>query len=257
MTGKDSAHGRKIPVLVMAVFSLIVVCAWRVLQNSENDDPGNLSSAFPGQSEFTDLSTARRAAQRGDYEAALQEVDHIIESQPDSVPANLLKSELLFRLYRADEMRPVLGNILRQAPDHFEAHANLAFALRFSGELDEAEKHVDWCLSRRPDFLPVARIKAEIYRDRGDADRALLEVHHILKMHPNDVDTRILEAELMMYQREFEAAYQSLKPYSGSSQHNHRLMALMAQLCQLIGKDAEAAEYRDRLNDLKIAPPTH
>ena len=255
MTKEETRHDWKTPVGVATAMMLVGTIAWSTFQApGEQEQPESLtvkSDQIERNEEVILLTLARQAAEQGYYETALQHIDQVTDIQPDSIPANLLKAELLFRLYRADEMRPALENILRQDSEHFEAHANMAFALRFSGELDEAEKHVDWCLLRRPDFLPILRIRAQIFRDGGDSNRALTEIQSVLKSHPDDIESRILEAEILMYQRDFKAAYQSLKPISTVAPRNHRVAALMSQVCQLLGKKTEATEFRAILNDQK------
>jgi predicted Zn-dependent protease len=213
--------------------------------------------------ELWELSKARRMAERGDFETALQHADNAAamlskatgsstdsdrSSQPDSIAVSLLQSELLFRLHRTDEMVSPLETVLQLDPDHFEAHANLAFALRFCGMLDEADQHVQWCLERQPDFLPVRRIQAEILRDRGDAESALRLVRELLLAAPRDLDCHLLQAELLMYGREFELAYQNLSPLDYQFRSDHRFASTMAQLCRVTGRTEKAAEYDAVLN---------
>lgn len=241
--------------ITAAVIVSFFIIWWNVRDHLELDSDGsrtseeNRSAAL--REVLIELALGRRAAEQQDYEAALLHIDRATVLEPDSISANLLKGELLFRLHRADEMPHALEAVLRIDPDHFEAHANMAFSLRYSGRLDEAEEHVKWCLSRQPDFLPVRRIRAEIFRDRGDTDRALSEIREVLKSHSADLESRLLEAELLMYNRDFEAAYRSLSPLSATSRQHHRFAALMAQLCQLLGKDAESAVYRDILHTMQ------
>lgn len=255
MTKKENRPYWKTTVGITGTITAAAAIALSTFQNPGEEDsiqpPPVTDASFIDDEVITKSLLARNAAERGEFEAALEYIDQAVNADPEDIPANLLKAELLFRLYRADEMRPVLEGILRQDPEHFEAHANMAFALRFSGELDEAEKHVEWCLLRRPDFLPILRIRAEIFRDRGDSNRALTEIRTVLKTHPDDVDARILEAEILMYQRDFEAAYRCLSPLSEVARRNHRIAALMAQICQLIGKPTEATEYRAILDSHK------
>ncbi len=247
----------RLGIVAAAILATTMICL--TFQDRDAHNKATSSSTKSNRNRLSEdviqLSLARRAAERGDSETALQHVDQVTQIQPDSIPANLMKAELLFRLFRTDEMRPALENILRQDPEHFEAHANMAFALQYSGELDEAKKHVDWCLLRRHDFLPVLRMRAEILRDQGDSVRALAEVRSILEIYSHDIATHLLEAEILVYQRDFEAAYLSLQPLSEASHQSPRLAALMAQICQLLGKEAEAIQFRAVLDKQKQEKP--
>ena len=245
-------------VLLIAVTSAVV---WRVFKK-----PLARTASRPVElrENLWELSKARRAAERGDFEAALQHADDAAamlsktadssgdsyrSSQSGHIAVYLLQSELLFRLHRTDEMLQPLETVLQLDPDHFEAHANLAFALRFCGMLDEADQHVQWCLERQPDFLPVRRIQAEILRDRGDSESARKMVRELLLAAPRDLECHLLQAELLMYGREFELAYQNLSPLDQQFRLDHRFASTMAQLCRVTGRNEKAIEYDAVLND--------
>ena len=251
-----------IQVILIAITGVVV---WRVFSKpSARTASRTASRPVELREDLWELSKARQAAERGDFEAALQHADDAAAmmsktavssgdsnrtSQSDSIAISLLQSELLFRLHRTDEMLEPLETVLQLDPDHFEAHANLAFALRFCGMLEEADQHVQWCLERQPDFLPVRRIKAEILRDRGDSESALRSVHELLLAAPRDLECHLLQAELLMYGREFELAYQNLLPLDDHFRPDHRFASTMAQLCRVTGRNDKAIEYDAVLSD--------
>ena len=252
--------------LVLAILIAITgAVVWRVFSKpSARTASRTASRPVELREDLWELSKARQAAEQGDFETALQHADNAAAmmsktavssgdsnrtSQSDSIAISLLHSELLFRLHRTDEMLQPLETVLQLDPDHFEAHANLAFALRFCGMLDEADQHVQWCLERQPDFLPVRRIKAEILRDRGDSESALRSVHELLLAAPRDLECHLLQAELLMYGREFELAYQNLSPLDQQFRRDHRFASTMAQLCRVTGRNDKAIEYDAVLND--------
>lgn len=245
-------------IILIAITGAVV---WRVFRKPS---ARTVSRSVELREDLRELSKARRAAERGDFEAALQHADTAAAilskatgsssdsnraNQSDSIAISLLQSELLFRLHRTDEMLEPLETVLQLDPDHFEAHANLAFALRYCGMLDEADQHVQWCLERQPDFLPVRRIQAEILRDRGDSKSALEKVRELLLAVPRDLDCHLLQAELLMYGREFELAYQNLLPLDEQFRLDHRFASTMAQLCRVTGRTEKALEYDAVLNE--------
>lgn len=269
MTPPDQSSGNKshavfvrtisvclIPAILIAITGVVV---WRVFSKpSARTASRTASRPVELREDLLELSKARRAAEQGDFETALQHTDNAAAmmsktafssgdsnrtSQSDSIAICLLQSELLFRLHRTDEMLSPLETVLQLDPDHFEAHANLAFALRFCGMLDEADRHVQWCLERQPDFLPARRIQAEILRDRGDAEAALRSVRELLLAAPRDLDCHFLQAELLMYGREFELAYVNLLPLDDHFRRDHRFASTMAQLCRVTGRNEKAVEY--------------
>lgn len=201
----------------------------------------------------TMLARARADAGQKDYRVAMEHADRAIALRPRRVEPYLLKSELLFRLHRSDEMIPLLQRAIALEPARFEAHANLAYALRYAGRLDDAEREARWCLERRPKFVPALRILAEIHRDRGDLDPAMAELQRALKINPHDLDSGLLHADLLLYQRQYQAAYDRLRPLLQDHPQNYRLLAALERTARLTGRPEEAVRYRSRLQKLRTA----
>jgi tetratricopeptide (TPR) repeat protein len=193
------------------------------------------------------MTLARADAEKKEYRSALDHADRAIALHPENVDAYLLKSELLFRLHRSDEMIPWLQQAIKLAPARFEAHANLAYALRYAGRLDDAEREVHWCLKRRPKFVPALRILAEIHRDRGDLKQAMAELKRALEIDPHDLDAGLLESNLLLHQRNYQAAYDRLVPLLQRHPRNRRVLAAIERAARLTNRPDEASRYRERL----------
>jgi len=144
-------------------------------------------------------------------------------------------------------MIPWLKRAIKLEPERFEAHANLAFALRYAGRLDDAEREVRWCLQRKPRFVPALRIQAEIHRDRGNLQQAADELQRALAIDPRDLDSGLLQANLLLYERKYEAAYGRLVPLLQRHRRNRRVLAALERAARMTGRADEAARYRDRL----------
>jgi tetratricopeptide (TPR) repeat protein len=236
-------------LLAGVVAAVFAVRAWRQAPPASDGTAASQPSgeAAGADEAATELTKARSDAERKDYRSALDHVDRAIELRPQAVDGYLLKSELLFRLHRSDEMIPWLKRAIQLDPQRFEAHANLAYALRYSGRLDEAEREVRWCLQRRPRFVPAVRIQAEIQRDRGNLKQAADELRRALEIDPHDLDSRLLQANLLLYQRQYEAAYRRLVSLRPSHPRNRRVLAALERAARMTGRPDEAARYRDEL----------
>lgn len=212
-------------------------------------EPGTATGKLTDNSRDVQLQLVqcRRAAARGDFKVALQHADKALLRAPESVEALLLRAELLYQLHRADEMIGPLRQVLRQDPARFEAHANLAYALRFAGQLDAAEQEARWCLESQPEFVPALRLLAEVQRDRGQIQDAMASIRQARALAPDDLDSGLLQAELQLYHRDFESAYQTLQPLLAPHTGNHRLLSALSRACQLTGRDREARQYRAQL----------
>ena len=200
------------------------------------------------------LQNARQAAAQGELHQALQSCDAALQlTSADRIEANLLKADLLFRLHRHTEMRQPLEYVLQQDPDHAAAHAMLAHSLRLTGDLETALTHVHWFFTHQPEFLPARRIHAEVLRDQGETDRAIQEIRDVIALGSTEPDSHLLLAELLMYQRRFDEALNGLLPLQDVFALNHRYVATMARLCQVLNRDDDAAHYRMVLEQLRRA----
>ncbi len=234
----------------IALLTIVVVCGSVLIvlrADPEGKSAGSQSAGDDQRQAKLLLAQARLASGRGDFERSLEYAEQAIQSGADGIDPHVLKAELLFRLHRSDEMIPSLRFVLSVEPDHFESHANLAYALRFCGELDEAEVEARWCLQQQPDFTAARRILAEVQRDRGDVDAALAELEVALNDSPQDLDSRLLHADLLMYHREFEAAWQSLMTLEPGLRSNHRILAALIRACQFTQRESLAEQYRQQL----------
>ncbi|MFM8478356.1 MAG: tetratricopeptide repeat protein [Planctomycetaceae bacterium] len=200
------------------------------------------------------LQNARQAATYGDWLKALRFCEAALQlPSPDNVDANLLKADLLFQLHRHTEMQPPLELVLQQDPNHATAHTMLAHSLRLTGDLETALTHVNWCLTHQPHFLPARRMHAEILRDQGETDRAIHEIRDVIALGNAELDSHLLLAELLMYQRRFDEALKGLLPLRDAFASNHRYVAAMARLCQVLNHHDDAAHYRTVLQQLRHA----
>jgi tetratricopeptide (TPR) repeat protein len=256
-TQRPSMERVLIPGIAVSILIIAAVLFWmrRAADTASATTDTGTTDVAKDREFRTELGLARRAAEREDFQKALQYCDAALQMSPDNIEANLLKADVLFRLHRPDEMRAVLERVLEQDAEHFEAHAILAHALRLSGELDAAAEHVEWCLTQRPDFLPARRMKAEILRDRGETEKALEEIRQAIADGSAELDSHLLLAELLMYERRFEDAYAGLAPLASSFESNHRYAATMARLCQVLNRTDEANRYRAVLEQLKAGMP--
>lgn len=159
----------------------------------------------------------------------------------------LLLAEVLDELGRTAESVAPLQQALARNQNDYAIRANLAYALQFAGQLKEAQEHVDWCLQRKPNDVSLLGIQAAVHRAEGRYEQALSVVRRATELQPDHLHNRLLEADLLIYQREGDAAYRILKPLLNRHPNDRPLLAALARAAAISGRREEAAEYQQRI----------
>lgn len=181
---------------------------------------------------------------------ALPHAERALELKPERVDSYLLYAEILDNLHRVEEMIAPLENAVRLDAQRLEAHANLAYALHYSGRLEDAEREARWCLERQPRLATIRGLLARIERDRGRHDAALAEVRRALDVAEDDVELRILEAELLIYAGDHESAYTRLLPLLDVHRRYRPFLATLSRAALLSGRHAAARGFEVELRSL-------
>lgn len=181
------------------------------------------------------------------YDESLPWVQQAACLQPDRARTWLLQAEVLDHLKRPGDMLQPLRKAIQLDPDLYPAHANLAYALRFSGLLEEAETEARWCLARQAEDILVRRWLAMILRDRGQYDAAMNEIRLAIAGSPTDVDCRIVEAELLLFRREAEGAYNVLMPLYHVHSNRRDYLSSLASAAAMSGRREESRRYQQEI----------
>lgn len=162
----------------------------------------------------------------------------------------LLLAEVLDNLNRPGEMVPPLQEAVKLDAGLYAAHANLAYALHVSGRLGEAEAEAFWCLKRNPNDIDVRRWLAMTLRDRGDHDAAFEQVKLALEKAPGDVDCQIVSADLLLFRRDAQQAYDSLKPLYPEHANRRDFLGSLARASAMCGRREESRRYQQEIVQL-------
>ena len=181
------------------------------------------------------------------YDESLPWVQQAARLQPDRARTWLLLAEVLDHLKRPGDMLQPLRKAIQLESDLYPAHANLAYALRFSGSPEEAETEARWCLARQPEDILVRRWLAMILRDRGQYDAAMKEIRLAIAGSPTDVDCRIVEADLLLFRREAEAAYNVLMPLYRVHSNRRDYLRSLASAAAMSGRREESRRYQQEI----------
>lgn len=186
-----------------------------------------------------------------DFERAVEHARQSRRLNPRSVESCLLEAEASDDLQRPADMIEPLETALQLDPDLPQAHLNLAYALELIGRAADAKPHVDWFLTRYPRSVGGLRIRAVVERSLGKNDAALAAVRRALELSPGHLDCHLLQAELLLFDRQAAAAYDSLKPLDATWGFDRRFLSLFLRAASLSRQTEAARELQLRLQRLQ------
>jgi predicted Zn-dependent protease len=160
------------------------------------------------------------------------------ELKPDRIQTWLLIAEIYDDQGHPNEMISPLRRALVIDPQLLEAHLNLSYALVWSGATSEGRQEAEWCLARDSANVAARRLLALCERDDGHPEEALVEIRRALESAPDDLECRLVEAQILLFLRRGDEALLRLKPLLPKYANERRLQNLAAR--------AAAAANRER-----------
>lgn len=185
-----------------------------------------------------------------DFEQALDHGKRCRDLSPNQPEVLLLIAEALDELKRPEQMIEPLEAALKLNPNLEQAHLNLAYSLQLAGRHDEAREHADWFLSRFSNVAAAHRISAQIERSRGQHEAALAAVRRSLKIQPRNLESGLLEVELLLFLRRFDEGYERSTKLAEQLGDERRLLTVQARAALLAGHKETATRLQDRLSRL-------
>lgn len=185
------------------------------------------------------LEDVRRAFLDGDLGRAVALADTLLASRADDIEARSLRANARIKMGELDRAIEDLEVLQRQLPDDPRFQRALATALNTrgsrrlrAGQLEEARHDLMDALVLLPDHTPAMFNLALLQRAQGDPQRAVATLTRLLEVHPDDIEARLLVAELLL-RSDVEAATRWLTPLPESLPPDLRLRA--AQVCARAG----------------------
>jgi len=196
------------------------------------------------------LSLAELYFRNQKSEAALPFAVKAAGIAPDRAQTFLLLAEIHDEMLHPEKMIEPLQQAIRLEPDFYEARLNLAYAYNKTGQPALAEEQARWCLGVNPREVAALRILALAARDQGDFEAAKQHLKTASQIEPRNLDCRILEADLLLYERKPQEAYERLRELYDSQQQTVRYLGALARAAASAGKRDEARELHQRVAEL-------
>jgi tetratricopeptide (TPR) repeat protein len=136
-----------------------------------------------------DLKDARLRWLKGNYEEAQADYEELLKNARLRSPASVGLSKALASQGEYDKALAVVNKALAALPKDADLLARKAELLHLRGRWDEADKAADAALAVQDTHLLARWVKAQLYRDRGQTDKAEAEVKRIMRFYGARVDT--------------------------------------------------------------------
>jgi predicted Zn-dependent protease len=201
------------------------------------------------------LSLAELYYRTDRFTKALLFAKRATQLQSNRAQSWLLLAEVLDNLNRPGEMLQPLQEAVKLDADLYAAHANLTYAYYVFGRLDEAEVEALWCLRKHPNDIVVRRWLAMTLRDGGEHDAAFQQVNLALAKSPGDVDCHIVAADLLLFRRDAQQAYDSLKPLYPKHADRRDFLGSLARAAAMSGRREESRRYQQEIVQLMEQGP--
>ncbi|MDA1052935.1 MAG: tetratricopeptide repeat protein [Planctomycetota bacterium] len=181
---------------------------------------------------------------------ALPHAQRASELNPEHAGALFLTAEILDDLQRSREMIEPLRKLIDLDLENYAAHINLSYAYSEAGQPERSQEEAQWCLARNANDVNAYRFLAKALRDQGHVEKAMETIESALTLSPYDLECRLLEAEILIFNRREEEALKHLEPLYEQHQNDRRLVSLLARAAAAAGRAEEAKRYREQAQKL-------
>ena len=183
-------------------------------------------------------------------DAALPHALEAARLAPDRAQTFLLVAEIYDELHDYGAMVEPLEAAIAINPSYYEARLNLAYAAHRIGKVALAEAQAKWCADANPRDVSPLRILAAVAREGGRFVDAKILLTKALQLQPQEVDCRILEADLLLYERKPREAYERLKEVFDAERHTVRYLGALARAAASAGERDESRRLYQELENL-------
>jgi Flp pilus assembly protein TadD len=126
--------------------------------------------------------------QRGDVDAALDQIQTAVQLQPDDAAAQKNLGSALLEKGRNDEAMVHFQKALELKPDDSGAENNLGYAFFRKGRTDDAIAHYRKALEKQPDDTGARHNLGSALMRQGQVDEAIKQFQHVLTIQPGSAE---------------------------------------------------------------------
>ncbi len=127
-------------------------------------------------------------AQQGDYNAAIESLQHALQLKPDVTDANASLGVIYLKQGKLPEAATALRAELKVHADDYKTRHNLATALELDGHPQEAMAEARAVLRVRPDFADARYLLGKILLAQGAAQEAVAQLEVAARLSPDSAN---------------------------------------------------------------------
>jgi tetratricopeptide (TPR) repeat protein len=122
-----------------------------------------------------------------DHQAAIDQLDKILEKEPDNPTANLLLANTYIALYELTKAIPFLKKVVEAQPENREAQLSLGQALSWTGKHQEARPILEKLAEADPSNTDVLETLWDAYLGCGEIQLAEEIYQQIIQVAPDEI----------------------------------------------------------------------
>lgn len=186
------------------------------------------------------VGLSKVASVTGDAAGAMRYADTVVNKNPHSVEAWLLKADLLRTANHLPGALKAYDEAVKAAPASLGALNSRANALTAAKKYVEAKADLDAARKIEPNSLPIAYSQAVLDATQGNNKAALDSLQTVFKLAPNHMPSVLLSGVVQLALGNNEQAEQALKKYLVSDPGNAYARKVLASLYTKNGQPDEA-----------------
>ncbi|WP_157205585.1 tetratricopeptide repeat protein [Methylomonas koyamae] len=181
------------------------------------------------------------------YDVAKNIVDQVLVSNPEFVPAKLLRARLFLAENNPDEALVLLNKLVWDKANLDEVYALLGQVHQVKKDRKTADKYFKQALEVNPVNLVAFNNTFSSYIQAGQRDTARQVLDKALKLKPNQINFLISQAELDILEKRWDQAQDVVHKIALFSKEKAVPVYLQANVLQGKGKYSDAIALYDKI----------
>jgi Flp pilus assembly protein TadD len=204
--------------------------------------------APPPDPELTMAQIRNRVEQGGDLEAALADVDRLMEAYPEDGRLIPLRADILDLLGRTEEATQLRRMIEATSAQPYMNRLSVPEAifranqLLEAGEIEQSLELLRDAIAQEPNNIAALELMAQAASRAGNWSEAKAALRNAIGLQPNELSFRLRLGEVYLATDDLSAARDEFHKLTESDPHSDRAWAALGLLDAKLGRDDRALE---------------
>ena len=202
---------------------------------------------------YSQVGKAYLAHSEQDFSQGLADIENLLQEAPSLSEALLLKAHLLFALEDYGQAAGLFTQYLTKHPMDYSVHYFEINSLIKAELYAQAEAITDKLLEKFKKAPLALHYKAQLQYQKGLYEEAKTSAEQAIQGGATSAVTKLIAGASAYQLKDYEQAYNHLKPVEGFLSNNHPVKKLLAVIRLQLGYSSEAAENFVALEGLSNA----